>query len=211
MSKIYTLETMNFLAHLFLSGTDEKLMVGNYLGDLMNKKSLEKFDLDIQNGVKLHRTIDTFTDNHPLVDQACALLRTKHHKYAPILVDIFFDYFLSKNWSKFTSESAKEFRHRAYGVLLSHTAIFPEKVSYQTKRMIGGDWLFSYGHLEGIDFVLHKLKQRVSKPEQIDGGVESLMRHEKKLNEIFMSFFPSLIEECVQFGANIILRNEEIS
>ena len=202
---------MNFLAHLYLSGTDEQLMVGNYLADLMNKKALQQFDPAIQHGVKLHRIIDSFTDNHSVVDEACALLRPKHHKYAPILVDIFFDYFLSKNWSSFTEESAKDFRKRAYDVLLRYADTFPGKVKDQTKRMIGGDWLYSYGHLEGIDFVLHKLRQRVSKPQHIEGGVESLIQHEKKLNEIFMSFFPFLIEECIHFGADINLRSEGIS
>ena len=199
---------MNFLAHLYLSGTDEKLMVGNYLADLMNKKSLEKFDKNIQAGVFLHRSIDSFTDNHPQVLEACVLLRPKHHKYAPILVDIFFDYFLVLNWTHFSAESFTDFRKRAYGVLISHTEGFPEKVAYQTERMIGGDWLFSYGHEEGIDFVLHKLEQRVSKPDQIKGGLESLIEHKKKLNELFMSFFPSLIKECINLGAKINLQSE---
>jgi acyl carrier protein phosphodiesterase len=199
---------MNFLAHLFLSGKDEKLMIGNYLADLLNKRTLETFDLHIQKGVKLHRSIDAFTDNHPDVLKACALLRNKHHKYAPILVDIFFDYFLTLNWSRYTDENFTDFRKRVYQVLLNNLDDFPEKISLQTKRMIGGDWLFSYGHIEGIDFVLHKLQNRVSKPEFILEGAQSLELHKKKLNEYFMSFFPSLIKHCLNFGIDINLRNE---
>ena len=187
---------MNFLAHLFLSGENEDILVGNYLADLMNKRALDQMQPDIGSGVFLHRMIDHYTDNHPQVRASSALLRPRHKKYAPILVDIFYDYFLAKNWSKYSTEDFNAFRKRCYATLLDYSHLFPDKIAKRTKQMIGGDWLYSYGHHEGIDFVLHKLEQRVSRPELLAEGIDSLIENEKKLSEQFKSFFPDLMERC---------------
>ena len=199
---------MNFLAHLFLSGNNDDWMVGNYLGDFLNKRQIESLQEDVRKGVDLHRLIDTFTDNHPDVEKACGIFRLKHRKYAPILVDIYFDYLLSKNWNRFSAVPLRSFADHAYSVLLNAAPTFPAATMDQTQRMIAGDWLMSYGQYKGLEFVMSKLKNRVSKPDQLEDGVWTMRQHEKKLNEYFMSFFPDLISKCTAFGATINLQNE---
>ena len=194
---------MNFLAHLYLSGENEDILIGNYLADLMNKRALDQMGERFESGVFLHRMIDHFTDNHPQVQASSALLRGRHKKYSPILVDIFYDYFLARNWSEYSKEDFTVFRKRCYATLLKHSSLFPDKIAERTKQMVGGDWLFSYGHVEGMDFVIHKLKQRVSRPELLEMGVDSLLENEKKLCEQFKSFFPDLIKRCQSIRAEL--------
>ena len=199
---------MNFLAHLFLSGSNDDWMVGNYLGDFLNKRQIISLQEEVRRGVELHRLIDSFTDTHPEVEKACGICRSKHRKYAPILVDIYFDYLLSKNWNRFSAVPLRTFADQAYRILLQAAPTFPKATMDQTQRMIAGDWLMSYGKYQGLEFVMNKLKNRVSKPDQLNDAVETMKEHEKKLNEYFMNFFPDLISTCTAFGACINLQNE---
>ncbi len=57
---------MNFLAHIYLSGDNDLMKIGNFMADGIHGKNLENFPLDIQKGIILHRFIDTFTDAHPI-------------------------------------------------------------------------------------------------------------------------------------------------
>ena len=84
---------MNFLAHLYLSGNDEPLMVGNFIADHIRGYDWKAFPQQIQNGILLHRFIDEYTDNHPIVEQSKALMRNTFHKYTPVISDIYFDHF----------------------------------------------------------------------------------------------------------------------
>jgi len=52
---------MNFLAHTWLSFSDDEL-VGNMLADYIRNRERHLFSEGIQKGIALHRAIDTFTD-----------------------------------------------------------------------------------------------------------------------------------------------------
>src|SRR3954453_2663939 len=109
---------MNFLAHLYLSGNDPEIMVGNFLGDFVRGRNLlERYKKNIATGIELHRTIDEFTDTHPIVAQSKNRLREKYRHYAAVIVDIFYDHFLAKNWSEYSSELLPDFADRAYQIL----------------------------------------------------------------------------------------------
>ncbi len=184
---------MNYLAHLFLSGEDEGIIVGNFLGDLVPKKDIIKLPDDIRDGVFIHRHIDAYTDDHPQVRKGVLRLHAKHHKYAPVLTDIYYDYFLAANWSKYTTESLTDFSIRIYAVLQNYAALMPDGVRDYMSRLVAADWLCSYGRLEGIEYTFNRLRKRVSRPELLDGVMESLTENETEFNREFNLFFPDLI------------------
>ena len=64
---------MNYLAHSILSFTNGQL-VGNMIADFIKNNERENFPLEIQDGIKLHRFIDSFTDSHPAVHEAKKIL-----------------------------------------------------------------------------------------------------------------------------------------
>src|SRR5690606_12351008 len=118
---------MNFLAHLYLSGNDESIMVGNFIADVVKgKKALGLFEEPVKRGIELHRVIDFFTDNHPVVTQSKDRLRLKYRHYAGVIVDMVYDHCLARNWNSYTTEPLPVFAARAYGILQQHTAILPD-------------------------------------------------------------------------------------
>ena len=48
---------MNFLAHLYLSGEDEELMIGNFIADFIRNREVTNYSEGIQKGIFLHRKI----------------------------------------------------------------------------------------------------------------------------------------------------------
>jgi len=192
---------MNFLAHLFLSCSDDSLMVGNFLTDFLNKRETEDLPRSYHAGVQFHRLIDTFTDQHPSVVQGVRILQPYHRKYASVVLDVFYDYFLIHNWSQFTEEPFSDFRQRIYKILTSHLNQMPLKIQPRVIRMVEGDWLASYGSISGLLYAIEGLSRRASRPEWLLNVADSLHNEEEHLSETFMSFFPDLIARTNRFCA----------
>lgn len=180
---------MNFLAHLFLSGEEEELLVGNFLGDFVRKSADKNFSMGIQRGLKLHRNIDTFTDAHPVVRASTRLLHSKHHKYSPVLLDIFYDFLLIQNWKLYSEESLENYTQKIYTILEKYLPIMPPTLQYRLPLMIADNWLVQYGTPEGLEFTFNRMKYRASQPDCLDGAVGSLQTHLEALDAGFRVFF----------------------
>lgn len=190
---------MNYLAHLFLSDKNPKMMMGNFLGDLVNSKEFKQLPDDLRRGVELHRKIDTFTDNHPKVDHSVEILHPFHHKYAPVVVDIFYDYLLFKNWDNYTNESIQEFSNWAYGIINEHIEFVPERNREKVKKMVAHNWLLGYGELEHLHQTFLRVKKRARFPSQFEFATKHLIDNYETLNDDFLLFFPELIELSTDF------------
>lgn len=183
---------MNYLAHMLLSFDKPDLITGNFLADMISNKDVQTYPEGIRKGVFIHRQIDTFTDDHPQVLKGVRRLYEKHSKYASVLIDIFYDYILTLNWSKYSDESMQVFADRIYSVLQLNASIMPERVQRHLKGMVDGNWLLSYANLGGIQYAIDRMKRRASKPELFDGAIESLEKDLDLLNEEFNLFFPEI-------------------
>ena len=93
---------MNFLAHVFLSGSDEHLILGNLIADAVKGRQFDNYNINVQKGILLHRYIDKFTDTHPIVKQSKQRLENDYKRYSGIIVDIFYDHFLSANFKTYS-------------------------------------------------------------------------------------------------------------
>lgn len=189
---------MNYLAHIFLSGRHEEILIGNFIADSISNKKIEELPEGMKKGILLHRKIDSFTDSHPKVKESTKLLNQAHGKYAPVMLDIFYDYFLMKNWKRYSDEDFDVFKKRSYRILEENMKWIPPKMRKNLPGMIAADWLTSYGKLEGIEFTIGKVKNRVSKPDFLDNPIESIFDHEEMLNDNFNIFFPDLMEVTSQ-------------
>lgn len=188
---------MNFLAHLYLSGDDPKTMVGNFIGDFVKGKSaLENFDRQIVRGIELHRSIDEFTDKHPVVSKSKSRLREKYRHYSGVIVDVFYDHFLAKNWNDYHSQPLLEYSLSAYRKIDDHYAILPADVKNMFPYMKRGNWLVGYSYVEGIHRALSGMASRttfVSKMEEASGD---LTLHYSDFENEFREFFPELTAHC---------------
>jgi len=184
---------MNFLAHLYLSGDDPQIKTGNFIGDFVKGKNLaDRFGKDIAKGIVLHREIDWFTDRHPIVKQSKDRLRGKYRHYSGVIVDVFYDHFLAKNWKRYSTKLLPEFADECYSIIQQQQAILPEEVNYMLPYMIKGNWLVNYSKIEGIYRALSGMARRTrfeSKMEEATGDMEKNFAEFE--NEFFL-FFPSL-------------------
>ncbi len=185
---------MNFLAHLFLSCRKPELIVGNFLGDYLHNDQLAHLPDPIRAGIQLHRRIDSFTDQHPVVRRSTRRLHNRHHKYASVLVDIYYDYFLVKNWGRYSDQDLASFTQEMYRILEDFYPVMPERLQRRVSHMIEDDWLMRYGTLDGIREAIDRLKKRTSRPEYLEGALESLLENEVGLNDDFNAFFPDVYQ-----------------
>ncbi|MEO9871748.1 acyl carrier protein phosphodiesterase [Ekhidna sp.] len=190
---------MNFLAHLLLSKDNEKEMVGNFIGDFVKGSQLESYDQEIQLGIKLHRSIDEYTDNHPIVLKSKIRLREKFRHYAPVIVDIFYDHFLAKKWSSFSNEPLMDFTLRFYELMKGYYPIIPKGVVNMLRYMKEGNWLFNYQFIEGIDKALTGMSRRTKFESKMEHASVALEENYNEFENEFLLFFPHLQKHVANF------------
>lgn len=184
---------MNYLAHLFLSeGTTESL-IGNFLGDFV-KGSIDIYPKEIIKGIYSHRKIDSFTDSHPIFRSSKSLISLKRNRFAGIMIDVFYDHFLAKNWSEYSTVSLENFTNNVYQVLQENQNILPERLNRILPNMVASNLLASYKSICTIDRVINKISHRIKRKNNLFGGVEELFFNYQQLQRDFSQFFPELID-----------------
>lgn len=183
---------MNFLAHLYLSGENEELMVGNLLGDFMKGRKLEAFSHGIIKGIDLHRKIDRFTDQHPSVIETKQRLRPLFKHYAPVIADVYYDHFLAANFSDYSKITLKDFSTYCYKVLREYKNIFPPRFQQALIYMRFRNVLISYSNLSGIEFAFSRITKRINHPSNVEEATNELKNNYNKYYSDFKIFFPEL-------------------
>jgi acyl carrier protein phosphodiesterase len=185
---------VNYLAHAYLSGEDEGILVGNFIADAVKGKTMNDFSDDIRRGIVLHRFIDEFTDNHPLHKASRAKLHHRYGHYSGVLIDIYYDHLLAKNWLDYSDMPLAEYTDWLYKNLEKQMAVLPERIKYMLQYMIPQNWLLNYAHLEGISRVLKGMASRAKFNSQMEHGVEELELYYDEFSTEFSEFFPVLTE-----------------
>lgn len=185
---------MNYLAHAFLSGEDPEFLLGNVSADLLKGNIHKNLSGKISAGVQHHRKLDIFTDNHPEFRACLPNLYPEHGKYAAVVLDILYDYYLVKNWHFFSLVSLEEFCEKTNSLLLTSVEYLPEKIETQLKMMIKGNWLSHYGHHEGLSYCFLRLTKRVAQPIWLEKWQITLENNGDLIESSFLSFFPEMME-----------------
>jgi acyl carrier protein phosphodiesterase len=185
---------MNFLAHLYLSGNNEQIMVGNFIGDYVKGREYLYYPDEITKGIMLHRYIDTFTDIHPITKQSRLRVQDKYHKYSGIIIDIFYDYFLACEWDTYYPASLDSFVENVFDVLKKHYYDFPQGIKNWFPNFIRNNWLLSYSSIDGMERILHRMSSRTSLPENTDYAIDILRKNENEMREEFHEFFQEMRE-----------------
>jgi acyl carrier protein phosphodiesterase len=183
---------MNFLAHIYLSGDNDLIKIGNFMADGIRGKHYETFPMEIQKGIILHRAIDTFTDAHPVFRTSTKKLHQRYHHYAGVIVDVFYDHFLSKNWANYSNENLDDYIQRFYRTLNDNREILTEKTIYLMPYMIKQNWLLSYQTVEGIDSILTQMDSRTKNQSKMRFASEELQESYLEFEQEFTVFFEDL-------------------
>jgi acyl carrier protein phosphodiesterase len=183
---------MNYLAHAYLSFGQEDVLVGNFIADFVKGKMLLNYPQAITEGILLHREIDRYTDSYPLVRAGQSYLRPKFRHYSTVITDIFFDYFLGKNWEKFSDQPLAEFIESTYLILEKNSEHFPERFSKMFYWMRRDNWLLHYATFEGIQKSLTGLSKRTRFDSKMEVAHLALIEQEAEYELIFFAFFKDL-------------------
>jgi len=182
---------MNYLAHLHLGGQRPGQLLGSLYGDFVKGRLQGQFDPEIEAAIALHRQIDVFTDRHPLVDASLARFSTTRRRYAGIVLDVFFDHCLARDWTLYADRPLGQFTTDVYRVLSSERQL-PERLAKIAPHMVANDWLGSYQEFEVLEQVLRGISRRLSKPEELAGAMQELRRLYEPLSDDFRLFYPQL-------------------
>lgn len=183
---------MNFLAHIYLSGKDEEMIIGNFIADSIKGKKYLKYPEGIQKGIILHRAIDTYTDAHPLVRKGASRLFHKYRHYSGVIVDIFYDHFLASNWEIYSDVPLEKFISNFYILLQENFDVLPPPIQRFLPYMIEDNWLLSYSTVDGISRILYQMNNRTRDVSKMDRAVVDLKEHYSVFKTEFQEFFPQL-------------------
>ena len=185
---------MNYLAHSYLSGKNKEVLIGNFIADAVKGKAIDNYALGIRKGISLHRAIDHYTDHHPIQKKSRSRLQGRYGHYSGVLVDIYYDHFLAKNWNDYNEKNLAGYTAEVYSLLRSRNEILPEKIKFMLEYMIPQNWLLNYAKMEGIERVLYGMSRRTQFDSHMEHGVEELKNYYAEFETEFRSFFPELIE-----------------
>ncbi len=184
---------MNFLAHIYLSGKDENLMLGNFIADMVKGRQIEKYSPEVIKGIKLHRKIDEYTDSHRFVSRSKDRIRDKYRHYSGVVVDMFYDHFLARNWEQYSKEPIDTFVQSAYNVLLKNYMMLPKRAKFMLPIMIGSNWLVNYADLNSFTRHMEGLARRTPYNSGMENAVDDLRIHYQGFEKDFTDYFPELI------------------
>lgn len=184
---------MNFLAHIYLSGDDELITIGNFIADGIKGKSFKTYPKAIQIGVLLHRQIDTYTDAHPTVRLSTKKLHKNYRHYSGVIVDILYDHFLAKNWKNYSDVDLELYTNSFYMSLEDNYDILPLRTKHLMPHMIASNWLFSYANIQGIERVLEGMNRRTNNKSNMDKAITELKLYYDEFENEFTEFFKELI------------------
>ena len=196
---------MNFLAHIYLSGDSDLIKIGNFMADGVRGNKHLELHSEIQKGIILHRTIDTFTDAHPVFRQSTKRLHTNYHHFSGVIVDVFYDHFLAKNWSLYSDEKLEDYVDNFYNSLDTNHDLLTEKAQMMKPYMIEQNWLLSYQTIDGIEKILSQMDSRIKRESNMRFSVQELRLFYSEFEDDFTIFFEDLrihsYEKLQQLGS----------
>jgi len=184
---------MNYLAHLFLSGDDEQTMVGNFIGDYVKGKDLNRFPDNIRNGIVMHRQIDTFTDTHLKFREAKTYFRPEFGLYSGIVIDFLYDHFLAKNWNTYSDYTLRTIAKRSHAALLKNFRFLPIRVQGFLPFLIQNRRLESYSSVSGIMEALNIMSKYTSLPAKADFVLHTIEANYLFFDDNFKTFMFDII------------------
>lgn len=187
---------MNFLAHIYLSGDNDLIKIGNFMADGIKGKQFENYPPEIQKGILLHRFIDSYTDSHPLFRKSTKRLHEKYHHYAGVIVDVFYDHFLAKNWNQYSEENLQEYTNRFYQSLETNYNSLSERTQGMMPYMIKNNWLLSYQTVEGINKILTQMDGRTKNASKMRFAANELVEYYDEFQSDFVLFFENVKYEA---------------
>ncbi len=196
---------MNYLVHLSLGFPEETLVTGNFIGDLITKQEEKAMSPTLTEGIRLHRWIDVYSNNHETLRQINKVFHPYIHKYAPVATDIVCDFFLANSWSKYMPEKFQNFKEFNYTVIRNQLSEIPDRIQPACIRMIEHDWLGQYKNMDNLVTVLHRMEQKTKFTVDLQQIAKVSLDNYTFISEMFEEFLSDCQKDCRK---NFNLQNE---
>jgi acyl carrier protein phosphodiesterase len=193
------LRSMNFLGHLYFSNNDHQLMYANLHGDFVRGKDFSHLPEKLQEGIRLHRMIDDYIDNHPVVLNLMRKLYEPLPKVAGIAVDLYFDHILAKKWDQFHTQALYEFIDEFYAASMENEEHYSERFKYMIDRMKERNWLYQYQFDYGLMKACQGVSSRISFPNVLNTAHHVFKLYEKEVEKAFFDFMEDAIPHHKEF------------
>lgn len=187
---------MNFLAHALLAGEAPALIVGGVAGDWIKGNLPAGLPDDLARGVSLHRAIDHYAETHPAFCRSRSRVSPARRRYAGVLVDVFYDHLLARDWSAIHPQPLSQYSESVYGLIETRLPDLPAASHPALKLMAKEDWLSSYAQIEGIADVLARMSRRARRSNPLAQGELELLADVEGFTGDFYEWFGDAREFC---------------
>jgi len=181
---------VNYLFHLYLSGSDPEVLAGNFMGDFVKGRLDDLALAGLRRGVELHRRIDSFARDNESFNRSRLRIAPQFGLYRGVLVDLFYDHFLAANWSRHSEEPFERFLARTRRLVEERRSQLPERLG-EIVPLIFDDLLPSYRNPEGVGRALTRMSRRVPRQNPLAAGGAELIRLYPELEGDFRQFLPA--------------------
>lgn len=190
---------MNLLFHMYLSGHDPEILVGNFMGDFVKGPLGDTYPPGIRQGLMLHRKIDSFAQRDTSFQTSRLRLSPYYGLYRGVLVDLFYDHFLAKYWDSWSETPFPDYVARTRIIIEKRLGIMPKQLQ-EFVPIIFNELLPSYMSVTGIDSALKRMSRRVRRQNPLAEGSLELTRHYEGIKTDFEQF----IMAAQQFSTDFI-------
>lgn len=181
---------VNYLFHLYLSGSDPEIVTGNFMGDFVKGRLDGLYPPRLRQGVELHRRIDSFARDAEAFNRSRLRLAPEFGLYRGVLVDLFYDHFLAAGWSQYSSEPLERYLLRTRSLVETRRSLLPHRLREITSTIFD-DLLPSYRDPGGISLALQRMSRRIPRENPLAAGGAELTRHYRQLQQDFQEFLPA--------------------
>jgi acyl carrier protein phosphodiesterase len=194
---------LNFLAHALLAGDDPALVVGGVIGDWIKGALPAGLPEDLARGASLHRAIDSHAESHPAFCNSRTRVSPLRRRYAGVLVDIYYDHLLARDWSSHHHQSLQSFADKVYRQIGARRDDLPAEAQRVMRLMAEQDWLSSYASMDGIADVLARMSRRARQPNPLLGGEQEFLADAEGFGRDFRVWLADATEFCEQWRGAI--------
>jgi len=180
------------LAHVYLSGNDIELAMGNFIADSVKGNKYNEYPMRWQKGILLHRFIDSYTDSHLIFKSHAKLFFNSHRHYSRVLIDMYYDHILAKNWSNYHEKSLKDFSNQFYKKLLENEDHLPLKVKSSLKYLISDNWFNLYSTIDGLKRILAQMESRIKYTSKLSESTDKFVSLLYIIEPEFFLFFEDI-------------------
>jgi len=192
---------MNYLAHLHIAQHSQTSLLGNFLGDFVKGNPDGKFNKSIVQGIRLHRFVDSYTDNHALVKLAKPFFPKPLRRFSPISLDMFWDHCLAKHWLSFHENSLAHFSVQAQSIIAAEKSELllplPERFEKISSLVWQGKWFEHYENIDNIEFALQRIAARSPRMGPLADTFMTLSEHYEPLTELFFELYPDVLKAVI--------------